>query len=85
MITWRENVRVRVFLRCEGGFVDAEDHAEGLEVAFLLALLAGSARHDGRVVDESSGQVAQCAGRVVGREGGVAEAVNLLLDDAEDA
>ena len=84
VITWRESVRGCV-PRNKGGLVDAEDHAQGLQVAFLLALLARPAREHGRVVDESRGQVAQCAGRVVGREGGVAKAVDLLLDDAEDA
>ena len=69
----------------QGGLVDAEDHAEGLQVAFLLALLACPASEYGRVVDEARGQVAQRPRGVVGRQGGVAEAVDLLLDDAEYA
>ena len=85
VITWRESVRGRVVPRNQCRLVDAEDHAEGLQVAFLLALLAGPARHDGRVVDEARGQVAQRSGRVVGREGPLAEAIDLLLNDAEHA
>ena len=42
----------------QGGLVDAEDHAQGLQVAFLLAFLARSAREHSRVVDEARGQVA---------------------------
>ena len=80
VITWRERVRGRVVPRNQGGLVDAEDHAQGLQVAFLLALLARPARHDGRVVDEARGQVTQCSGHVVGREGILAEAIDLLLN-----
>ena len=65
VITWRESVSGHVVPRHQGGFVDAEDHAEGLQVAFLRAFLAGPARHDGRVVDEARGQVAQRSGRIV--------------------
>ena len=75
----------RVVPRYQGGVVDAEDHAEGIEVAFLLAFLAGPARHDGRVVDEARSQVAQRSGRVVGRERSLAEAIDLFLNDAENA
>ena len=85
VITWRERVSGHVVPRYQGGFVDAEDHAEGLEGAFLLAFLAGPARHDGRVVDEARGQVAQRSGSILGREGSLAEAIDLLLNDAEDA
>ena len=85
VITWRESARGGGVPRNQGGLVDAEDHAEGLQVAFLLAFLARPARHDGRVVDEARGQVAQCSGGVVGREGSLSEAIDLLLNDAENA
>ena len=42
----------------QGGLVDAEDHAQGLQVAFLLAFLTRPAREHSRVVDEARGQVA---------------------------
>ena len=78
-------MRASIVAAGQDGLVDAEDHAEGLQVAFLLAFLAGSACHDGRVVDEACGQVAQCSGRVVGREGSLAEVIDLFLNDAENA
>ena len=85
MTIGRESVRASFVAAGQDGLVDAEDHAEGLQVAFLLAFLAGPARHDGRVVNEARGQVTQCSGRVVGREGGLAEAIDFLLNDAENA